>query len=86
MKTEPQHFEQEWEDPGLRVAHCFWAGYCEHARLPIKVSIDEARTGEGHKCPVCGITWGSYICSGFPRPQGMTVWGEKKALLSREEA
>jgi len=46
-------------------------------RAPFKVSLDDAKEGKGHSCPVCGIVWGCYVGIGMPRPQGQSIWGEK---------
>ena len=36
----------------------------------IEVSEEEATTGKGRQCPICGRKTGSYICDGFPTFQG----------------
>jgi len=45
---------------------------------PEEVSEEEALNGKGRPCRVCGITYGSYVCDGFPTHAASVVFDKSK--------
>jgi len=45
-------------------------------KYTVEVTEQEARTGLGRKCPMCGKKMGCYVCDGFPTFQGSVVFKE----------